>query len=305
LLDPSQYRSWPQGQRSADHEPETHAEPVESPEVSVHGLVSAITSTLDGDVKTAGVEQGSLNASNIWRHPDAHPLVLGLLLLDRYGEPYTEWHPDVLKLTLQRDGLVVSNASWTKILATRTLLQSPSPWRRWEVFHWVCRALSGMPPNFTYFEKPEIGHLVSGVNIMKAVDPKRTTGLDVDKFVAAVFRTEGYAFVPEPLEFARRELEGNQIECASCHAVHRDDNDVKCITCGSKDLKRLPYEFSALRDETEGLWKSVVKKPLAQALDGLPDTTAGNAVYNLLIEWDYARDIRARLVQQLRMIGGR
>jgi hypothetical protein len=304
LLDSSQFRAWPpRGGQAMESDLDADG-PVQAHEISVPGLVSSIVDTIDENTKTAAVEQG-LSAQNIWRHPDAHPLVLALMLLDKYGPEYIDWHPDVLKLTLERDKIQVSNSAWTKVLAGRVALNSPSPWRQWEVFHWLCRALNGMTPNFTYFEKPEIGHLVSGFETMKACDPKRPTGFAIDKFVATVFQDEGIAFVPPPLDFCTRELEGRQLECTSCGAKHRDDNDTKCISCGSSSLKKLPYAFEDLKVECAKLWAAAAKKPLAQAVADLPDSSAGNAVYRLLIEWDYAKDMKSRLIQQLKMIGGR
>lgn len=306
LLDSSQFRAWPPrgGQAS---ELSIGPGPTQSPEVSVPALVGSIVGTIEEDAKTASTTDaaGIPTRQNIWRHPDAHPLALGLLLLDRYGPEYLEWHPDVLKLTLGRDKTEVSNGSWSKILAGRVVLTSPSPWRQWSVFHWVCRALGGASPNFVYFEKPEIGHLVSGYEIMKSCDPKRPTGLDVDKFIAAVFADDGLAFIPPPLAFCTRELESRRLKCSKCQAIHRNDNDTRCITCGSKDLNLLSYDFEGLRSECADLWARESKKPLGQALESLPDTAAGNAVYRLLVEWDYARDVKSQLTQQLRMIGER
>lgn len=313
LLDESSMRVWPPGGGSAAAlgGPPPEAPPAEEA-ISVEALVARAVDSIQED-KTAGLARdGSIdlmgsvpNEKDIWRHPNAHPIVLMLLLLDRYGQDYLDWHPDVLKLTLDRDGIALSNRSWNKILAGRVVLMSPSPWRQWEVFHWVCRALAGESPNFVYLEEPEIGHLVSGYEIMKLVDPKRQTSTEVDKFVATVFKHEGIPFVPAPLDFAQHELEEPKIECNHCGAVHRDDNDVACVTCGESKLRKLPFEFEELKAECRRLFDARSKLPLADAVENLPDTGAGSAVYRLLVEWDLAKTVRAQMIQQLRMIGGR
>ena len=226
-----------------------------------------------------------------------------LLLLDRYSQEYLEWQPDVLRLTLERDATALSNATWSKILAGRVALNSASPWKQWDAFHWTCLALNGVSPNFVYLENPEIGQLVVGVEILKMCDTARTTGEDVDKFVAAAFMEDGLPWAPPPLDFCERELEERKIECGKCGAIHRDDNDTTCVTCGSTDLHGVPYAFSAEKAECRALW-SRSALPLAQAIEELPDTPAGSATYRLLIAWDYARDARRCLVHQLRAIRG-
>ena len=136
-------------------------------------------------------------------------------------------------------------------------------------------------------------------------DPKRNTSFETDKFVAAAFKMEGIPFIPAPLDFAQRELEETKIECGHCGAVHRDDHDVRCVTCGKGELRRLPFEFEALKDECAKLFEARHSLPLADAVENLPDTGTGNAVYRLLIEWDLAKTSKAQMVEQLRMIGGR
>lgn len=241
----------------------------------------------------------------IWRHPQASPAVLTLMLLDRYGEEYAEWEPEALLGTLKKDGIETSQPVRTKILASRVCLISPSPWRQWEAFHWVCRGLAGEPPNFVYLEEPEMGHLVVGIEFMQMVDPEREPGWDVDKFIAATFRHEGVPYLPPPLDFAQAELEQRQLECQNCEALHRDDNDQRCVTCGSPRLSPVPYEHADLRDRVRALWDQCRTMPLEQAVEVLPEDAAGTATYRLLVHWDYAHQVRAQTATQLRMMGSR
>ena len=270
----------------------------------VAAAYAAWSTELPADFDKVAAATPILTLKNIWRHPDAHPLVLTLLLLDKYGPDYIEWAPEVLRTTLRRDGVELSNSAYTKILAARVVLNSPSPWRQWEVFHWVCFGLAGEPPNFHYAEEPILGVLVAGYDAMRVVDPKRSTGLDVDKYVAACFRHEGSPYIPPPLHFAQRELEERKLRCKNCGALCRDDNDVRCVTCTSPDLVQVPYEYADLRDGVAALWKQRATLPLSRALQGLPDTPEGSVTAQLLSQWDYAKRVRANLVQQMKVIGG-
>lgn len=240
--------------------------------------------------------------NSLWKDPAAHPVVLALLLLDRYTAECLEWDPEVLQVTLQRDGYQLSNAVWTKVQAMRVLLQAPTPWRQWDVFHYTCKGLSGVQPNVTYLEEPELGQLMLGADIMRLIDPTRAMGSAVEKFVAAALKHEGSVIAPAPLEFAERELLDPQLHCLDCSALHRDDHDVRCVSCGGSRLEPVPYEHEALRKECIALWAARHLLPIDQALEDLPETGAGNLVYHLLVHWDYARASRARLLQQLRTL---
>lgn len=268
-------------------------------ELSTTSVVQRATSAL----ASWGVEDCKVAAKvSLWKDVEAHPVALTLALLDRYGQDYIEWAPETLRVTLGRDNIQVSNSAWAKIMAARVVLNSPSPWRQWEVFHWCCRGLAGLPNNFTYLEQPELAHLMLGADVMRLLDPTRAFNIEVEKFTAAVLKEDGQAFAPPPVDFAQRELLSPQLNCTHCGALHRDDHDVKCISCGSKELVAMVPEFEALRASCEALWKPRCGLPIQLALADLPETGPGNLVYHLLVDYDYARAYRSALLQQLRAL---
>lgn len=292
-------RAWP-AEAAAPVVHQEHAAPAYH-EATVDGVASQAASALQSwgvtdDEKTAAV------AGSLWKDPDAHPVALTLRLLDRYGPEYLEWEPEVLRVTLSRDASQLSNVVWTKILAARVALFSPSPWRQWEVFHYVCRGLAGHQPNVVYLEQPEIGHLMHGIDVLRLFDPTRVTGIEIDKFVAATLKHEGGVFAPPPLDFATRELENPQLSCAACGALHRDDNDTRCISCGERDLHKVPFEYADLKKQCADLWTPRAQMPLERAVEDLPQDAAGNQVYHLLVHWDYAKRMRQLLLRQLKAL---
>ena len=289
--------------------------PLPSIEAVARGIADAIPAwereLPAGIEKTAALrDDGSggrlptVTKANIWRHPNAHPLTFDLLLLNKYGPEYLGWEPEPLRLTLKRDDIRISNEAWTKIQAVRVLHNSPSPWRRWEVFHWVALGLSGKTPNFNFMEEPELGVLAVAVDIMKIVDRPRDTGEEVDKYVAVTAKADGHTCLPPPLDFAQRELSQPQVRCKRCGTTDRDDNDVRCVACGSSDLERPPSPNAELCAHVMKLFKSRARQPLEQAVEGLPDDTAGNMAYRLLTHWDYRNEMRSRLITQFRMLRG-
>lgn len=259
-------------------------------------------------VKTAVVRLGDrdllpkVTTKNIWRHPNAHPLTLLLLLVDKYGQEAMEWEPEALRSTLKRDGIALSESVWTKILAGRVIITSGSPWRQWEQFHWISYGLAGRAPNFVYLERPEIGFLMAAVDTMKIVDRPRPFAEDIDKFTAAVLRERGILYAPAPLAFAQYELDDRRIVCNNCGTVERDDGDIKCVACGSKDLKRLPGPFEHLKEPTKKLFEARKSLPLVDAVEGLSDSAEDRAAYKLLVHNEYRNEVRAHLLAQLRML---
>lgn len=239
---------------------------------------------------------------NIWRHPNAHPLVLLMLLHDQHGEDIMEWEPETLRLVLRKGGTQLSESTWQKILAVRVICESPVPWRQWEQFHWVSMGLAGKTPSFTYLEKPELGFMMSAVDQMKMVDKTRPFAEDIDKFTAAVLRDMGCLYAPVPVQFAQEELDDRRLVCKKCGTKERDDHDVKCVACGSKELERLPLEHQQVQDETKKKFEERKKLPLERAVAGLTDSAADVATYRLLTHNEYRNQIRAQLLQQLHML---
>lgn len=243
-----------------------------------------------------------VTSKNIWRHPNAHPLTVLLLLINRYGQECLEWEPETLRTTLRKDGIQLSDSVWTKIMAVRVVVTSPSPWRQWEQFHWVSYGLAGRAPNFVYLERPEIGFLMSAVDMMRIVDRERPFAEDLDKFTAVVLRDRGIMYAAPPLQFAQEELNDRRIHCQKCGTHEKDDHDIKCVACGSKELTRLSGPFEHLREQTKVLFDARRKFPLEQALDGLAHDAAAQAAYKLLVHNEYRNEVRAQLVTQLRAL---
>jgi len=276
-------------------EPTKTAAPVD---MSLPGVVSRVVEW----TKEATAPKSSVRPDALWRDPSASPAVLLLMFLDKYGDEALEWAPDTVKLTLERSGLKPSNSSFTKLLAAMSVMMTPSPWRQWEVFHHICRALAGEPPNFVYLEYPELGHLIAGYDLMHTLDPNRETDYEVDKYIAAAFRSAGVVYLPPPLDFAQAELEEARLECLECGAVHRDDNDVKCVSCGASALVKLPYEYQEMRDELELLWRKTRGLSLEKAIEYPVSAELEHARQTLLIHGDYAAEQRRNTAMQLRSI---
>lgn len=287
-----------------------------SPDPSVENILASITQELPntyrelpaGIDKTAALRFGTdeklpaVTAKNIWRHPHAHPLVLTLILLDKYGNDYLDWDADALRTTMFRDGISISNSVWTKIQAARVPLTSPSPWRQWETFHVVCRGLAGLQPNMTYFEKPELGHLVHGVDILKIMDRPREFVTEIDKFIAVSCKDTGTPYAPPPIDFVQDEIDQPEFRCTNCGLKEKDDNDVRCPHCGSEKLKKLRPESADHRDAVKKRYNQLKGLPLEEAGQVLEENEVDMPTARLLMHWEYRNQQRSHLVGQLKTI---
>lgn len=252
--------------------------------------------------KTA--ELANMTVTNIWRHREAHPYALVLLMVEKYGEESLTWHPELLQLRMKRDRLAPSNAGWTKLLAGRCLFTSDLAWNDWQTFHWVALGLSGKSPNFGLLEEPEIDHLILMAEMMRTIFPDREPSEEIQKFVAACLKNDSLIYAPYPIEFCQDELDDAKVKCRSCGAIHRDDGDRVCVTCGKETLSAVPHPFQEELDRTRTWWAKTKDLPLITATGMLPDDYVGNSVYRMLTYWDAAKDSRKALMYQLSLIGG-
>lgn len=295
------WRVWPpSGGHTLLEDMEKVAEaPPPAADVSLEGMSSRLVSWVRGDIP---IKKSTIQSSKLWRQADAAPAVLLLMFVDRYGQEALEWEAETIRTTLERDGLAPSNSSYHKLMAAITLVMSPSPWRQWDVFHYVCRGLAGEAPNFQFLEEPELGHLLAGYELMQQIDPEREPTVEIDKFVAAAFRSSGVVYLPPPLDFAQKELEGAKLSCKACGAIHRDDNDVRCISCGSIDLHPIPYAYAERRDKLKAFVDRAQNLPLDKVLELEVDEDIKRVAHHLAMHLEYAADVRRETAKQLRSL---
>lgn len=163
---------------------------------------------------------GNVTGLNVFRHPDAHPLVLDLLLLKKYGPDFLMWEPETLELRIPQDFKTteVSDLNLAKIQACRTLHLVDTYWQRWEVFCWVTAALNGLFPDFDAMQVPTVAQAAVSVSIAKQVRDDVEWSSEVRAFLASVFKFEGIFYPQEPLNFVVIESEGYPVDVAAIAA---------------------------------------------------------------------------------------
>lgn len=203
--------------------------------------------------------------ANLFRHGDAHPYVLDLALLRRYGPEWMVWEPEIVARQIAEDYRGgISDVNMGKLQAVKTLHLVDFFWQQWEIFLPCAMALNGVVPDFGTLQPPTVAQCAVAVDIANQLRDDVEWAEEVKRFVGVVFEHDGI-FVPrEPLDFVHLDLEGLPI----------DREEILERWPGVRASRRAP------QDET---------------------ITAEQLRRMLLVE-DYLEDYRSRLRHQQRLI---
>jgi hypothetical protein len=249
---------------------------------------------------------------------DAHPIALGMVVLERFGPEALDWEHDTLRREIVEDfnATSVSDHNWQKIQAFRTLLLATSPWQEWEVFENVIQALNNNIPDPEMVQRCSVAQIMAGVDIINEIRSE-PFGVDVARYVAACAIENGVTYLPDPLGFARETLADPQYVCMDCGNVDDDDlTDDRCDVCtrrfedhrplngkpadgvpesAGKKLQKFKKRDPAAAEEQFEAWKNID--------DGVADVDAENPAHvqaaKLVVAYRYMLRRRRELVEQL------
>ena len=146
--------------------------------------------------------------SNLFVHHDTHPVVLDLILLDKYQADWLTWEPETLWKEILEDFKApsINDHVKTKIQAIRTLHINEWFWTRWEVFCWITQALNNNLPDFQVIQKPTVPQLFVAVDTATMVRDDEEFTAEAQMFVAASVVHAGVLYAPEPIAFCQDEI---------------------------------------------------------------------------------------------------
>ena len=189
-----------------------------------------------------------LTRNSIFRHHDAHPLVLDLLVTKELGPEWWTWEPETIRQILpstfkDRTGHTsISELVWSKLQAVRTVHVAPGlVFDEWEVFLPVITALNNVVPDFNVLQLPSPSRLYAGVGMLKMLDPEEEFSDEVTKFCACALLYDGIYFAPGDLEFTQKFLRQPYYICDKC-GNHEDvlyDHNGICDDCGKDWFKAI------------------------------------------------------------------
>ena len=197
---------------------------------------------------------------NLFQHPDAHPYVLDVALLRRYGPVWMGWEPDLLeaKILLDFHTRSISDLTRDKIQALKTLHLVDTFWDSWLVFVPCAMALSGVHADFRVLNALTVPQAMIAVDIAAKLRTDVPYSLDVRTYLAVVHLHDGMVCPIEPLtdivdvDTSRYDLDVPKIR-AQWDAVRKDDRAPEGLTPEAVQLQRMLEAHHLLEESRQHL----------------------------------------------------
>jgi ribosomal protein L37E len=236
---------------------------------------------------------------SVFAHHDSHPLLLDMLLLEKYGIEWLGWEPETLWQAISEDfKTTISTANAGMVQAARTCHLTEAPWVAWEIFTPVCQALNNNIPNFKTFFKPTIAQTMFAVEVMNSIDDRKFSE-ELERFVAAVFLDASVFYLPPPVDFAQKTAMRIEYRCSKCGRVDLDDDNLMCDSCGAPQsaLKTMPKWDP---EPTRKRYELIVSQ--GEEHDVLQEKGVDVQVAKLLVARNYLAFRRQQLTDQLKAV---
>lgn len=166
------------------------------------------TVDLTPEILTSGPSElvSSVTFQNLFRHPDAHPIVLDLVLLGTVGPEWMSWDPESIEWFIKEHFKTsLSHTNENKIHAINTLHLVDSFWQRWEVFLWCTMALNGIPPDFQMMQVPTVSQILVSIDIANRIRTDTEWSEEIKNYLQVVFEHDGLFFLLPPADFVKPE----------------------------------------------------------------------------------------------------
>lgn len=164
--------------------------------------IETVDTTSEPESVGAIASPSRVNFNNIFHHPDAHPIVLDLLLLKKYGPEWMGWETETVEMRIPEDFKTsVSEANINKIHAVNALHLVDSFWERWEVFLPCVMSFNGIIPNFDMMQVPSIAQVLVAIDVANRIRDDMTWSTEIKHFIESVYRHDGVFFPVPPADF--------------------------------------------------------------------------------------------------------
>jgi hypothetical protein len=199
---------------------------LESVQKLPHNLVeeepTTVIETTQGDEEenpTAKVidiaKSATVSAANVFRSTDAHPLVLDLLLLQKYNSDWLGWELETIVQRVQEDFKTpsIADVNLEKLQACKALHLVDDFWLKWEVFLHCCAPFNGAFADFQRMQVPTVAECMVAVDIANRIREDVQWSNEVKAFLDAVHRHDGILCPQAPLDFVHVDVEGLPVDC--------------------------------------------------------------------------------------------
>lgn len=167
---------------------------------------------------TAPAVKGNVTVVNLFRHPDAHPIIIDIALLRKYGPEWFEWEPETLEVRIPQDfkTQTVSDINLSKANAIKALHMVDTFWQRWEVFTWCGMPFNGEFPDFEIMQVPTAAQAAVAVDIANRIRQDVEWSEEVKLFMGTVLKFDGLICKPALLDWADiPDAEEYPVDCAA------------------------------------------------------------------------------------------
>jgi hypothetical protein len=149
-----------------------------------------------------------VTAENIWRHPDAHPIALDLLMLRLYGPEWLGWEAETMRMLIPDDFRTqsVSELNIAKLQACKALHLVDSFWQQWEVFLACAMPFNSEFPDFTTMTVPTVAQCLVAADVASRIRADVEWSTEMKAYFEAVYRMDGIFLPLPPLDFIHLEV---------------------------------------------------------------------------------------------------
>lgn len=208
---------------------------------------------------TQSAPPNKVTIKNAFRHPETHPLVLDLLLINKYGEEWLGWEPETIEFRVPQDFSVdrISDLNLSKINAMKTLHLVDTFWQRWEVFCWCAMPLNAVFPDFVYMQVPTVLQAMIAVDTANRVRSDMDWSTEVKEYLAVVHRHDGILVPQPPLAFVEVDAAGLPVDIGEVverwSLIRSSRKAPDSSTPENEQLRRMLGAFLALEEKRQRL----------------------------------------------------
>lgn len=196
---------------------------------------------------------------NLFQHPDAHPFVLDLALLRKYGPEWLQWEPEVLEIRILKDFRTksLSELNADKLHAIKALHLRDEFWQEWHIFAPCALALAGYSPDFEVIQALTVPQAMIAVDVANKLRAGVEWSLEVKTYLSVVHKHDGMFCPLPPLDFVEVDATNYWVNCedirARWDAVRASRKAPESTSVENEQLRRMLAVWELLEENRKQL----------------------------------------------------
>jgi hypothetical protein len=147
----------------------------------------------------------SVTRDNLWRSADAHPVVLDLVMLQKYDIAWLGYEIETIARLIREDfhTTSVADVNLEKLQACKALHLVDDFWSRWEVFLHCLSAFNGGLADFHHMQVPTVAECMVAVDIANRLRDDMAWSDEIKLYLGVVHQHDSELVPQEPLQFVQ------------------------------------------------------------------------------------------------------